>query len=101
MEQNTNSHVVGRRVVMAAMRHEDGRVIVSVRHFDALVHEFLDILERGGENVKAWGHAEQGFIDNNTTFMSREEAWVVAKAANQIIRRVGGDGRQLFSENLY
>jgi hypothetical protein len=46
----------------------------------------------------AW---EQGFIDQHGVFMTREEAWIVAEAACQIIRRVGGDGARLYSENLY
>jgi len=33
--------------------------------------------------------------------MTREEAWQVAEAAGQIKYRVGGDGKELFSENLY
>jgi hypothetical protein len=33
--------------------------------------------------------------------MTREEAFEVASAAGQIIRRVGGDDGKLFSENLY
>jgi len=36
--------------------------------------------------------------------MTRQEAWVVAIEANQIIRRVGGDDENdgmLYSENIY
>lgn len=32
---------------------------------------------------------------------SRKEAWEVATLENQIIRRTGGDGSELYSENLY
>jgi hypothetical protein len=49
---------------------------------------------------KAIGH-QQGFVDKSGTFKTREEAWSIAEAANQIIRRVGGDNGKLFSENLY
>lgn len=44
---------------------------------------------------------EQGFIDQHGNFYSREEAWKIAQANGQIIRRVGGDEGRLFSENLY
>ena len=43
----------------------------------------------------------QGFIDQRGNFLTREEAWIVAEASGQIIRRVGGDGKKLYSENLY
>jgi hypothetical protein len=47
------------------------------------------------------GTEEQGFIDQFGVFMTREEAYVVAKAAGQIKYRCGGDDGVLFSENLY
>lgn len=50
------------------------------------------------------GEHDQGFIDQFGAFMSRTEAWKVAEAAGQIIRRVDGDavdGGTLYSENLY
>lgn len=56
-----------------------------------------------GAVVRRSAH-EQGFIDQHGAFMSRREAWEVAEAAGQIIRRVGGDeadGGTLYSENLY
>jgi hypothetical protein len=43
----------------------------------------------------------QGFLDNKGIFLTREEAHTVAKAAGQIVRRVGGDANRLYSENLY
>ncbi|CAE6710389.1 hypothetical protein [Candidatus Nitrotoga fabula] len=47
---------------------------------------------------------EQGFIDQHGVFMTRTEAWHVAQASGQILRRCGGDdanGGTLYSENLY
>jgi hypothetical protein len=49
-------------------------------------------------------YREQGFVDNKGNFLSRKEAFVVAKNAGQLIRRCGGDDAQggiLYSENLY
>lgn len=47
----------------------------------------------------------QGFLTSKHRFVTREEAWIIAREQNQIVRRCGGDmykgvGR-LFSENLY
>jgi hypothetical protein len=87
-----------RRVVCAANRDASGVVILGVRHWDAFMHAQADSLP--------WiaGSHEQGFIDQLGDFMDRHEAWQVAEAAGQIIRRVGGDdadGGTLYSENLY
>lgn len=47
---------------------------------------------------------EQGFVDHHGIYLDRQEAWKVAEAAGQIVRRVGGDtvkGGTPYSENLY
>jgi len=71
------------RIVCAANRKAfTGHIVLGIRHWDAFM--------RG--------------IDNKGVFLSRTEAWKVAEAAGQIIRRVGGDetnGGTLYSENLY
>ena len=84
-----------RRVVCAANMFEDGTIIASARHHDPLMN---DLIRKAGLSKKP---SEQGFIDQWRVFMTREEAFDVASAANQIIRRVGGDEGHLFSENLY
>ncbi len=47
------------------------------------------------------GTEEQGFIDQWRVFMTREEAWLVAEAARQIIYRGNWGAGVLYSENLY
>lgn len=83
------------RVVVCAALRSSGLIICSPRHFDPISRAAL----------KAAGHShigcEQGFVDQYGVFMSREEARVVAVAANQIVRRCGGDEKRLYSENLY
>lgn len=94
-------HEPSRRVVCSALRHQDGRIICSARHFDKLMHRQI-AMDDGIKN--GWRGAEQGFIDQFGVFMTRTEAWTVAFVAGQIRRRVGGDtkdGGSLFSENLY
>lgn len=83
-----------RRVVCAANRNSTGWVILGVRHWDNHMRA----------QVPGWMRHdgfEQGFVDQYGVFMDRKEAWIVAEAAGQIIRRVGGDGVELYSENLY
>ena len=90
-----------RRIVCAAMRdRKTGVVVASVRHWDEICNMYFNGDE---EKIMAFDD-EQGFLDNRYNFLTREEAWHIALAANQIIRRVGGDeakGGRLYSENLY
>ena len=86
---------VGRRVVCAAVRDSDGRIVIGPRHFDKTMTDTINLLD---EWSRPW---EQGFIDQHGEFMTREEAHKVATEAGQIIRRCGGDDGRLFSENLY
>lgn len=87
-----------RRVVCAALCDlETGAILLGVRHFD----EFMRSTIAYDTSEIDWTLAEQGFVDQQGKFMNRQESHDVASAANQIIRRVGGDTGKLFSENLY
>jgi len=88
-----------RRVVCAAMRHSSGHIVCSPRHFDSLVHMQLEQLEKAG--LTGWSGAEQGFVDQFGNFLTRAEARDIAERQGQILRRCGGDAKELFSENLY
>ena len=96
---------VQRRVVCAAVRdNSDGLIICGPRHFDSAMHQVIGLLDDvsiAGVPPRQWENTEQGFVDQFGVFMTREEAWAVASAANQIYRRCGGDGEKLYSENLY
>ena len=74
-------------------------MVVGPRHYDQVMHEQLKLIDRDS----SWknGNTIQGFIDQYGVFMDRKEAWIVATNAGQIIKRVGGDGEELYSENLY
>lgn len=98
---------MNKRIVCAANKYTfkmiDGTtkdlIICGVRHYDNLMHEQIKMLD-----AKLWENKIkeiQGFLDNKGGFLTREEAWIVAEAENQIARRCGGDGKKLFSENLY
>lgn len=84
-----------RRIVCAALCLGERDIITGPRHFDWIMQR--QILRDGRD----WKQAEQGFVDQAGAFVTREQAWQIAKAAKQIIRRVGGDGVRLYSENLY
>lgn len=90
-----------RRVVCAANRLPDGRLIAGARHWDEVMRAQVELLSdryKSGDIATA----EQGFIDQWGTFLTRAEAWTVAVAADQIHRRGPGfDGPELYSENLY
>jgi hypothetical protein len=98
------------RVVCAANRNKDGRIVCGARHCDKIMRmqigSRLDLSRTDEQRAESesWITAEQGFIDQFGIFLTREEAWKIAEANGQILRRVGGDnsnGGTLFSENLY
>lgn len=96
---------MGNRIVAAACQDSSGKhVVVSARHWDSLMVSITDTMKQKYGTGVDWSMAIEGFIDDQGTFLTRTEAWKVAEAAGQIIRRCGGDdvdGGTLYSENLY
>lgn len=90
----------GRKIVCAANQYENGLMLVGIRHWDDKMHaQAAAYLEA---EILPRQQPVQGFLDNRGIFLTREQAWLVAKRANQIIKRVGGDeSGVLYSENLY
>ena len=89
-----------RKVVCAAIRNADGEIICGVRHFDMLMYN----QSKARADYESWRIAEQGFVDAEGKFLTREEAMIQAKAAGQEIdiqRGCGGDPNTLYSEGLY
>lgn len=88
-------------VVCSACRY-DKHMLIGARHWDANMRAQAEFVPKEVHPFKIdW---EQGFIDQHCNFLTRTEAWKIAEANGQIIRRVGGDeadGGTLFSENLY
>lgn len=86
-----------RVIVCAAIRHKSSNLIIcGPRHFDAIMNQQIR-----NNAYKGWNDADQGFVDQFGKFLTRSEAHIIATKKNQIIRRVGGDKSELFSENLY
>ncbi len=85
------------RVVCAAILGKNGCLVCSPRHMDEIMREGM----HNAYSSVFWAGAQQGFVDQYGKFLTREEALVIAKKNNQIIRRCGGDDKRLYSENLY
>ena len=88
---------VPRRVVCAALQNSAGDIICGARHFDAIMRRQIEVAP-----TRDWKLAQQGFIDQWGAFLTREEAYAIAKKNNQIIFKCGNEGgTELFSEHLY
>ena len=88
-----------RRIVCAANKAPDGKLIIGIRHCDALMVAAL-----WHTSFINWEGFTQGFVDNKGEFLTREEAWEVAVAANQLIPLSENPSRvegTLYSEDLY
>ena len=89
-----------RRVVIAANRYSDGRLLIGLRHWDIHMAKQYEAFEVAGVKPDD-DDPEQGFLDNNGNFLTRQQAWVVAAAAGQIKRVAGDWDNELCSENIY
>lgn len=70
-----------RRVVCAAIRsRKSGKVICGARHYDPIMRSQLEVYDAVAPINKA--EIDQGFIDNFGNFLTREDALIVALAAN-------------------
>ena len=100
-EKDLNSAVetalVTQKVVCAAMRNSRGGVFCSPRHFDIICFLGATSLEWSDHDV------EQGFVDQFGEFLTRKEAFKVAKLAGQLDKstRKFDLGEELYSEDLY
>ena len=83
------------------------QVFCSPRHWDKTMHHLIAVVDLNYLEHKV--DETQGFVDQWGNFLTREQAWIIAKENGQIKHRCGGDefirngetiGR-LFSENLY
>jgi hypothetical protein len=93
-----------RRIVCAAIRAADGAVLLGVRHYSRDMHDQIEA-RRDGAKFTHRHDPDQGFVDQHGQYLTREEAYAVAKEAGQIVRPgacgEGLDGPKLYSEGLY
>jgi hypothetical protein len=73
-----------RRVVCAAIRAEDGSLLLGIRHYSADRHVQLRT-RSDAEKFKHRSGNDQGFVDQHGVYMTREEAYWVASKAEQIV----------------
>lgn len=94
------------RIICAANKTQSGIVILGIHHCDGLMNFYRKNL---GISDEDWAQSEQGFMDKNKVFRTREQAWVIAAKAKQIFRLCGRQTPQdlakenvrLYSENIY
>lgn len=87
------------RIVTAANQHEDGTIILGIRHWDSHMHKQVKAMPKHADREDYW---IQGFVDQFGTFYTRKEAFILAAKNSQIIRMCGNEnGTELYSEHLY
>lgn len=86
------------KVVAAAVRFPSGVVVVGARHYDRTMGLQVQFLP---EDLVDQSKEVQGFIDNYSTFLTREEAFKIAHKQCQITNWAPGNGPELSSEHIY
>jgi len=88
------------RIVCAACI-VNGVVVAGVRHYDQVMHKQIEAMN-GWDSAEESGDRKQGFLDNKGQFHDRQQAFVIAKAAEQIRQKSDyPDSTTLYSEDLY
>ncbi len=87
------------KIVAAAIKSRRSDIIYYLdppaRHHDVI--QIMPVVGSGPRRERG----TQGFLTSSGRFVDRAEGLAIAIAANQIIRRCGGDDDELFSENLW
>jgi hypothetical protein len=88
------------RIVCAAIRSESGKIILGIRHYSQDMH---DQLAHRNDAPEFWHHhdQDQGFVDQWGNYLTREQAYVIAEQAGQIIKPECCSNNRLYSEALY
>lgn len=88
---------IGKYVVCAAMKMNDGLIVTGIRHFSPEMRKVLHRIYGDKYHLKV---EEEGFVDEMGKFLNREDAWILALTQNQIRKECSCPGT-LYSENLY
>lgn len=92
---------LNRRIVCAAIRAENGDVIVGIRHYSTDMRHQIRNRPDGHRFENRFGD-DQGFVNTWGEYLTREEAYTVAVCNEQIIRETPfTDSGKLDSEALY
>lgn len=76
-------------------------VIAGARHWDSVMYGIWNTLDDYTISCIDRRTEEQGFIDQFGKFYTRREAYIIAKENNQIVRDLGYETNELYSEHLY
>lgn len=88
------------RIVCAAIKAEDGDLLLGIRHYSNDMVEQIDNRTDGYKFYHRNGD-DQGFVDQDGVYLTRDEAYIVAKEAGQIVYDLGFSNNKLYSEHLY
>lgn len=83
------------RIIRAANKDERG-IVWSVTNPGGHGHCYQLMFNHYGEVITA----DEGFVTSHGRFVDRQEGWIIAKAANQIVRICDGS-ENLCSENMW
>lgn len=87
-----------RRVACAAIKCDDGTVVTGSRHFSPDMRRLMARIY----GPEYWKHeVEQGFIDNRGEWLTREQAFHLARESGQCPHLPSEGTACLFSEDLY
>lgn len=89
-----------RRVVCAAIRAEDGEVLLGIRHYSEDMARQMHERHDGVKFMHRVG-VDQGFVDQCGVYMTRQEAYDIASQNGQIINPGIAVAGELYSECLY
>ena len=93
--------ITNRRVVCSAIKNPAGDLVLGARHYDHMMLATIDKLPNG-RTFKAVGEGCEGFVDQFGNYLTRQQAWAIAKKADQIKRPTASScGWRLYSECLY
>ena len=88
----------------AAIRADDGELVLGIRHYSEDMHRQIEHRLDGWKFLHRLDD-NQGFVDQHGVYMDRREAFLVAEAAGQIVYPEGCgsglEGKRLYSEGLY
>jgi hypothetical protein len=92
------------RIVCAAIRAADGGLLLGIRHYSKDMQ--VQVASRvDGDKYKNRLDEDQGFVDQHGIFISRLDAYKIAKENGQLLHPercgMGIDGPKLYSEGLY
>lgn len=90
---------VTRKIAQAACNY-GGYIVTGTRHYCPIMHMQIDAIGRDALLEYAGGHDNvvQGFTDQYGIFLTRQEAYIIARDAGQLLPR-HDYGETLFSES--